>query len=85
MWIVSTHIGISCLIYVAAIGLKVIFKERLQRFKEKKKVHFRRIKFALIMFVPLVNVIMLIGILWMIGCSDEDVKKIMDKQSENKQ
>lgn len=84
MWIISTHIGISCLLCVTAIGFKAIFKEQLQRYHSNKKVHFRRIKFALGMFVPVLNVLMLAALIHMIECSDEEAEEIMDRQRENK-
>lgn len=84
MWVINTHIGISFLLYIAAIGIKTLCKKNLERYRlqKKKKVHFRRIKFSLFMFIPLVNVIMLLGMLYMILLDDDEAEKLMHRIEE---
>lgn len=83
MWVITTHIGFSCLCYLSCIGIKTVYKKQLKRYRINKKVRFRRIKGFLITFVPVLNVLLPICALYMASLSDEEVRILKMKMEES--
>lgn len=84
MWLIRTHIGFSCLICLSCIGINVVFKKKLARFKRKERVRFGRIKLVLIMFIPILNVLVPMVLLYMAHIDDVEAELFVMEMERKK-
>lgn len=87
MFLLKIYLAISVLCLGTIIGCRMVFADRLGRFKgEKKKGRIAGwIKFIASSFVPIVNVMVAVGVIYLCFCSDEvaeDLNERVGKEEE---
>ena len=73
MFLLKIYLAISVLCLGTIIGCRMVFADSLRRFKgEKKKGRIAGwIKFIASSFIPIVNVMVAAGVIYLCFCSDE--------------
>ena len=81
MWLLKFHVSVSILCILATHGIRIVFKERLSRYKRRKteRKKFSFIKMHFILFCPLLNVMLPVIMLHMAFLSDEDAETLITK------
>lgn len=81
MFLLKIYLAISVLCLGTIIGCRMVFADRLRRFKgEKKKGRIAgRIKFIASSFVPIVNVMVAVGVIYLCFCSDEVAEDLNER------
>lgn len=81
MWLIQFHFAFSVLCLLCHIGLKVVFMERLKRFKtssgQKKHVNY------LLYFCPAINMLLLLTLMYMAICDDDTAGDINSRTQED--
>lgn len=77
MWLLKFHIAFSLLCQFSCIGVRIVFKDNLRRFKKKREKPKKNSIFKwLIFFCPGINVLVTIGLWYMAFCDDATVELI---------
>lgn len=82
MWLINFHLGFSTLLLAAYIGIGCMFrkdvKKKISGLKPKKKGIFRKlghkVKLLLFLFIPGVNIITLLSLLFVIAADKKDLE-----------
>lgn len=80
MWLLKFHISVCILCWIAVGAMKIIFSDKYKRYqcKQKAKPGERIMTYI----CPIVNVMLVLGLLYMAFASDEFVKKINEEQEQ---
>lgn len=76
MWIIKTHIALSVLILITFIGFRKIFREKIFENGYCKNSKKEKITAYWIFFVPILNVMCLIGEMVMIFVKKENLDNL---------
>lgn len=81
MFLLKIYLAISVLCLGTIIGCRMVFADRLRRFKgEKKKGRIAGwIKFIASSFIPIVNVMVAAGVIYLCFCSDEAAEDLNER------
>lgn len=87
MFLLEIYLAISVLCLGTIIGCRMVFADRLRRFKGGKKNGRIKgwIRFIASVFVPIVNVMVAVGVIYLCFCSDEiaeDLNERVGKEEE---
>lgn len=78
MWLLEFHISVCVLCWIAVRTMRVIFSDRYKRYKKKEKS--KQSKRLMMYICPIVNVMLVLGFLYMALASDELVEEINKRQ-----
>ena len=87
MFLLKIYLAISVLCLGTIIGCRMVFADRLRRFKREKKNGRVKgwIRFIASSFIPIVNVMVAVGVIYLCLCSDEiaeDLNERVGKEEE---
>ena len=78
MWLLKFHISVSILCWIAIRAMRIIFRDNYKRYKRSKKRLWLGERF-LVYVCPILNVVYVIGLLFMSFASDEFVDEVNKK------
>lgn len=77
LWLLKFHIAFSLLCQLSCIGVRIVFKDNLRRFKKKHEKSKKNGIFKwMIFFCPGINVLVTIGFWYMAFCDDATAELI---------
>lgn len=76
MWLLKLHIAISVLCLLSSIGVKIVFEDRLKRFR-RDQVKKRRYRNWILFFCPVINAVLTVGLWHMALCDDKTAQQVM--------
>ena len=81
MFLLKIYLAISVLCLGTIIGCRMVFADRLRRFKGKKKKGriIGWIRFIASNFIPIVNVMVAVGVIYLCFCSDEAAEDLNER------
>lgn len=81
MWLIQFHFAFSLLSLLCHAGIKVVFAEKLKRYKTNGKK--KRPMNYLLYFCPVINILFLFTLLYMAICDDDTADNINSRAQED--
>lgn len=78
MWLFKFHISVCILCWISVRSMNILFRDRYKRYHPKKKA--KKTECFLMYICPIVNVMFVLGLLYMAFASDEFVEEVNRKQ-----
>ncbi len=78
MWLLKFHISVCILCWISIKSMKILFRDRYKRYHPKQKAG--KIERFLTYICPIVNVMFVLGLLYMAFASDELVEEVNRRQ-----
>lgn len=78
MRLLKFHISVCILCWISVRSMKIIFSDKYKRYRSKQKAKLSK---RIVMYIcPIVNVMLVLGFLYMALASDELVEEINKRQ-----